>query len=363
MARMGITNYFVNTIITALQAPEWESLLQRVGEDAMLHLLTDVSVFISLPNGSLCQMTGEPIIYLVPTMLSVAESSESQDVTSTTGQKRTIVDDDHGDARPAKRRKLNVKAGSINPPNNTLTSIQHPADIAFSRSKMFYARPNLIPHTNQIVVGLPLKHVLNRLVPSYRHNKEAQVQRHVEFDIRKQEENSRHVAKHIFARQYRLSNPFRVVFGKSTITSFPDYMDREVEIKAAGSCKTPKRLKEVLPLVEKLIWRHGKCGYKPLRNKVCPSKLRSTGSKDLDSSIILELMSERSAQFQSQAPQGTEDMSIDTSGNTITPFGLTQAERHAKMKPRFVEFTCSHIEVNEISSGLKHTRMNLYLRC
>ena len=29
MSRIGITNYFVNTIITALQAPEWETLLQR----------------------------------------------------------------------------------------------------------------------------------------------------------------------------------------------------------------------------------------------------------------------------------------------------------------------------------------------
>ena len=29
MTRMGITNYFVNTIVTALKAPEWETLLER----------------------------------------------------------------------------------------------------------------------------------------------------------------------------------------------------------------------------------------------------------------------------------------------------------------------------------------------
>lgn len=29
MNRLGITNYFVNTVVTALQAPEWETLLQR----------------------------------------------------------------------------------------------------------------------------------------------------------------------------------------------------------------------------------------------------------------------------------------------------------------------------------------------
>jgi hypothetical protein len=25
--------------------------------------------------------------------------------------------------------------------------------------------------------------------------------------------------------------------------------------------------------LEKMIWRHGKCGYKPLRDKACPSKV------------------------------------------------------------------------------------------
>lgn len=28
--RVPLTNYFVNTLITALQAPEWETLLQRL---------------------------------------------------------------------------------------------------------------------------------------------------------------------------------------------------------------------------------------------------------------------------------------------------------------------------------------------
>jgi hypothetical protein len=40
-----------------------------------------------------------------------------------------------------------------------------------------------------------------------------------------------------------------------------------------GACKTPKRLREILSLLEKMIWRHGKCGYKPLRDKACPSKV------------------------------------------------------------------------------------------
>ncbi|EIW57607.1 uncharacterized protein TRAVEDRAFT_106738, partial [Trametes versicolor FP-101664 SS1] len=61
-----LTNYFVNTIITALQGPTWQTLLERIGEDAMFHLLVDTSIFVPLPNGCLCQMTGEAIVNLRP---------------------------------------------------------------------------------------------------------------------------------------------------------------------------------------------------------------------------------------------------------------------------------------------------------
>jgi hypothetical protein len=35
-----------------------------------------------------------------------------------------------------------------------------PADIAFIRARLFYSRPRLVPHTNQIIVGLPDKRKL-----------------------------------------------------------------------------------------------------------------------------------------------------------------------------------------------------------
>ncbi|KAI0359809.1 hypothetical protein OH77DRAFT_1358930, partial [Trametes cingulata] len=61
-----LTNYFVNTIVTALQAPEWEILLDRIGENVMFLLLCETSIFVSLPNGCLCQMTGDPLVNLKP---------------------------------------------------------------------------------------------------------------------------------------------------------------------------------------------------------------------------------------------------------------------------------------------------------
>ncbi|PCH42204.1 hypothetical protein WOLCODRAFT_34310, partial [Wolfiporia cocos MD-104 SS10] len=65
-----VTNQHLNTIVTALQAPEWDKLYRRIGEDAMFHLLTETSIFVALPNDCLCQMTGEPIVRLEPPKLA-----------------------------------------------------------------------------------------------------------------------------------------------------------------------------------------------------------------------------------------------------------------------------------------------------
>lgn len=166
--------------------------------------------------------------------------------------------------------------------------------------------------------------------------------------------------------------------------------------QAKGSCKTPKRLKETLCILEKMIWRHGKCGYKPLRDKACPSKVifpaafrfdsifirfcSSQLTASLDSSIILvsmrcnnfwyphshpsiiefqELMSEYSTQPRSQASLGAGDISVDSVYQSTAP-GLSQAKPPAKKPaPRFVEFACSHIEVGLLYKFLHQDFENL----
>ncbi|KAI9572044.1 hypothetical protein HD554DRAFT_1625820 [Boletus coccyginus] len=94
-----------------------------------------------------------------------------------------------------------------------------------------------------------------------------------------------------------------------------------------------------------MIWRHGKCGYKPLHNKVCPSKVVCTNNQAMDSSIILEMVSEHSLRLESQPTTYIGDVSIDSHGNFILPQGLSQARKHGMHKPRFIEFTCSYVEV------------------
>ncbi|KZT22067.1 hypothetical protein NEOLEDRAFT_1221248 [Neolentinus lepideus HHB14362 ss-1] len=112
-----------------------------------------------------------------------------------------------------------------------------------------------------------------------------------------------------------------------------------------GSMKSPRRVKAVLPLLEQIIWRHVKCRYKRLCDAVCPSKLSTTPSKNIDSSIILELMSEHGSQPKSQISQYNKSVSLDILDRSIVSHALSQAGKGAKHKPRFAEFACSQLEV------------------
>ncbi|KAL1753028.1 hypothetical protein FB107DRAFT_218705, partial [Schizophyllum commune] len=92
-----------------------------------------------------------------------------------------------------------------------------------------------------------------------------------DVDYRAQFTAARKLSKYVFPRQYGLAHPFQQLKGNGQ--QLPDFSDREAEIEALGSRRTPKRLKEALCLLEKLIWRHGKCRYLPLRDTVCPTKV------------------------------------------------------------------------------------------
>ena len=75
----------------------------------MLHLLTETSVFLSLPNGCLCQATGVPIIFITPnvhnahTLFSLQPCEENG---TTSNKKRSFPAIDQEEERPRKRQKL-----------------------------------------------------------------------------------------------------------------------------------------------------------------------------------------------------------------------------------------------------------------
>ena len=113
--RYGIVNTAINTIVNALQGESWVRLLSRfatilgveprvdevdrVGEDVLLHLFTETSVFIPLPNGCLCQVTGEHIHNL-------AQLPQTPSPSLPDAAKRKASEVGEVEPRPSKRRKL-----------------------------------------------------------------------------------------------------------------------------------------------------------------------------------------------------------------------------------------------------------------
>ncbi|PBK75723.1 hypothetical protein ARMSODRAFT_404731 [Armillaria solidipes] len=303
----------------------------------MMHLLTEAAIFLSLPNNCFCQMTGEPLINLPPPRLPMDPGISSLGKRST---KLPSLDE-----RPTKLQRTDSSYGSRqwNDPNATMkTVVASPADVTICRSRLFFARLATIPHTNQILCGFQPNHILNRLMPSYPIVGQLNGDEVPDYDPRQQQEKARHLSKYIFPRQYGLSSAFTFKTSKWGPATTPTFTDRGAEIRPS---KTPKRLKETLNRLDTLIWRHGKCKYKLLRDQVCPSKVATKSEKPLESSMILELLSEETSQLQSQASVG--EVSLDSAGNSVFPIGLTQARRYAESKPRFVEFSCSHFEVGD----------------
>jgi len=128
--------------------------------------------------------------------------------------------------------------------------------------------------------------ILNQLNPSGPKPK-TDLKKSVDPGLHSQLESARHFVKFVFPRQHGLPNPFT----KAIENAVPSY-NREIEVaisvstgvipsacvtdrrlQARGSMRTPKRINGALDYFEKLIWRHGKCGYKPLLNTACPSKV------------------------------------------------------------------------------------------
>jgi len=234
-----------------------------IGEDAMVYLLTETSLFVSLPNRCLCQIAGEPVIHLVPSLRDVTQSSKMPEVGADSIPKKRPFARPDGEAGKPSTKRRKIKSGSrvsqmvvptkrlaarlsfVTSSNNIRSS---PADISFTRVRLFYSKPNYIPHTNLIVVGLPLKRAffsqvvsdlslpcylidfLNRLYPSF--STKAYSKRGLDNeDPRQTAENVRQLSKYVFARQYGLNTPFASTVSKGSTFKLGDYLDREAEIK------------------------------------------------------------------------------------------------------------------------------------
>ncbi|KAG8948061.1 hypothetical protein FRC04_010103 [Tulasnella sp. 424] len=334
--------FAVNTNVEKLKDRLWRMLLERIGEGPMLHILTTCSIFEPIGNDCHVQLCGTPLSDVL-----------SSDKNIHKGKKRGQIADAEG-GPPEKRQR--VGHGGV---ASHTKQINTPADIPFARNRIFYSRPQLVG-PNRVRLGIPSSHILNKVQP------DRTAQDTPDSAQKKLEAAARHLSKYIFPRQYDLKNVFTCPKDKKSLNPFPVFDDREDDILFKGHCKTPKRLKPIISLLERLVKLHGRttsasesgrANLKPDPTVFVQLKQGST-SDILEPNGILDLLTEvQAAEGQHMQPinqlfltQAGMDTSIEVShASLIVPHGASQAKRHAQAKPRFVDFACSHAEVYRIA--------------
>ena len=161
----------------------------------------------------------------------------------------------------------NVKQIADVPSLNPQSTKRGLSDIVFVRHRMLYARA-MLSSRGKIHFGLGHTHVLNRCC-----------------DIGDQEQTT-HVIRYIFPRQFRLHNVFTSdIDPKDTAQSFKDYTLRDEKIAQSNHRRRitsgrkernsepslPKRLRgQAMELVARMRKRHSTCSYASLLKHYCP---------------------------------------------------------------------------------------------
>jgi hypothetical protein len=103
--------------------------------------------------------------------------------------------------------------------------------------------------------------VLHRLRPAFTRAARPGANAYTEPDAKAQAADARALARHVFPRAFGLRAAF----------SAPPAGTNDA---AQGAGRTPRRLVRAVGLMEQMLWFHAKCGYVPLRDVACPSKVR-----------------------------------------------------------------------------------------
>ncbi|OBS26806.1 hypothetical protein FPOA_00749 [Fusarium poae] len=229
----GLFSHYPNSHVKALKESPWPQLLAllgKAGEEIMVKLLADASIYIAVEAGfnNYHQLSGVPLA------------------------------------------ELDLPGGNVSLNKGLACVVRKPTDITLVRSRIFYAKPSL--STNGLVqAGYKHIHVLNRhRRPSDSANLDVEHQGVI------------NVMMYMFPRQFGLHNVFTSqVDPTKTSQKFQDYTSREDEIAAAFKTKpgditprkpkTPKRLRgDAEQLVKRLQILHSRCSYTELLRHYCP---------------------------------------------------------------------------------------------
>ncbi|KAL5391507.1 hypothetical protein DPSP01_001371 [Paraphaeosphaeria sporulosa] len=294
----GVSSSFRNNGVETLKGPLWcrlHAVLGKEGRVIMMDMLTDCGIFSpvegSQGDGNLLQMSGIPISELqaVPGLDSVPAVVSGNSFTT---------------------RK----------PSGLTSENRTPNAITFVRNRMLYARAALNAKGG-VRFGMRHIHVLNRFPDLDNHQQTV------------------HILRHIFPRQYGLHNVFASVVDKrETTMAFKDYTLREKEIHQAmcreipeskrtnelvlrWKQRVPKRLRgQATELINKLRKLTKRCAYVELLRHYCPVEGLDLSSKPCWRKSALQ-------------PK-------DHASRGVDPVEGRKADSDSLSKPRAVEDTC-----------------------
>ncbi|RGP65641.1 telomerase reverse transcriptase [Fusarium longipes] len=228
------------------------ALLGKSGEEIMIGLLVDTSIYVAVEAGfnNYYQLTGVPLA------------------------------------------ELDLPGGNVSLAKGSTCEARKPGDITLVRSRIFYAKPSLTTN-GTIQIGYKHIHVLNR------HRRSLDP---VNLDDERQ--GVIKVMMYMFPRQFGLHNVFTSqVDPTKTSQRFQDYTLREEEIAPAFQAKPgdtapripkiPKRLRgDTEKLVKRLQILHRRCSYAELLRHYCPCVFDSL-ARSRKSSVKKSAMSTR----------------------------------------------------------------------
>jgi telomerase reverse transcriptase len=238
----------------------------------VLHILTDTSLFLPLPNGCFCQVTGPPLVYTKPPqpVLSFGIGQDTKAPQSSRPTKRKESPEQTG-GRPLKRQRTSshqlitsqptvVETKKCADPMRArtvlLTTIlrRTAADITFPRARLLYSRASNVTNTNRQVVGLPVKRwlllifqkisssllnfmldVLNEIKPAYRGKQLLSEEGYQDPDPKAQAMHARLLSKYVFPRQYGLPSAFAQDPSLPAANQSRNQLQKDQDIQARAS--------------------------------------------------------------------------------------------------------------------------------
>ena len=251
----GIWSNTANRYVQSLKQHPWTALPSLLGKRAdkiVFGLLKDCGLFQSVESSSnFVQISGMPMSDLKVLELCHSENQDS----------------------PELLRGPQAKSAM---PTGKVRGL---SDIQIVRSRMLYARPGLSDN-GHVRFGLNHVHALNRY-----------------SDLESMEE-TQHVMRYVFPRQFGLHNVFTCETDRTDTTQpFKDYTTREQEISQAAQTwrrrrsinskenteftqPIPKRLRGGIQyLVARLRKKHKRCSYATMLEYYCPRPTRQSGNE------------------------------------------------------------------------------------